>query len=187
MQTKRTDRAQWVAMGAIVVGIVLLVVAGVSRDADKTEKLGNLERVASANTAAAKKLAEQVRSLGETPVVEPTSVPPVAVSGPAGVPGVDGIDGADGRDGRDGRNGARGPAGAPGASGQDGEPGSQGPQGEPGEPGATGPQGEAGPAGPQGEPGPAGPPGPLCPDGYAREERQVMAETWYVCVEQEEQ
>lgn len=109
-------------------------------------------------------LAEQVRALGEEPVVEPSDPPttapilqgergPIGPRGPAGLPGLPGVDGTDGEPG------AVGADGEPGAVGESGATGAQG------EPGASGAQGPAGATGPQGEPGAQGPVGPAGADG----------------------
>jgi hypothetical protein len=102
-------------------------------------------------------LAEQVRSLGETPATTPTEPPTVvAVPGPPGPSGPPGPPGPS-------IEGPRGRRGVPGLPGEQGEPGPAGPAGPVGASGETGPagaEGEAGPAGPQGETGPTGPPGP---------------------------
>ena len=78
-------------------------------------------------------LFEQVKDLGETPVVQPNDRLPlvqyVPTYGPRGFAGLDGSNGTDG---------------------VDGAPGAAGPQGPPGEAGAAGP---AGPAGPEGDDG----------------------------------
>jgi Collagen triple helix repeat (20 copies) len=116
-------------------------------------------------------LAEQVRSLGGTPV-----------AGPKGSDGRNGSDGRDGKDGQDGADGDKGDTGPAGKSGQDGSDGTdgavgakgdQGPKGDKGEQGDKGDPGEKGDPGPQGEQGPKGEPGAdgadgviICPDGY---------------------
>lgn len=99
-------------------------------------------------------LYEQLRSVGEDPVVGPgTSSPstpgPSGPTGPQGVPGDDGAPGAVGQPG---------PSGAPGPAGPSGSPGQPGANGQPGESivGPQGPAGPPGPAGPQGEPGTPG-------------------------------
>lgn len=97
-------------------------------------------------------LAEQIRSLGEEPVIEPETtqqevtgdvqdrfVPVPGPRGPAGTPGVDGD------------VGPRGPAGEPGV----GLPGTSGKDGS----SVTGPAGSDGSPGEDGSAGPAGPPG----------------------------
>lgn len=119
-------------------------------------------------------LVQQVKDLGEKPVVGP--------AGPAGIPGnsgkdgtngVSGINGADGSDGTDGRDGD------PGQPGSDGQPGPQG------EKGATGERGEAGapgPTGPVGPTGATGDTGPSCPTGYTLTEKTIEGEDTAICV-----
>ena len=105
-------------------------------------------------------LYEQLRALGEDPVVEPGKSTPGA-EGPQGPAGPQGAPGDDGRPPTAGEvlaavnaycasiGGCVGPAGAPGTAGAKGDPGES----------VVGPQGPAGPAGPQGPAGPAGPRG----------------------------
>jgi len=128
----------------------------------------------------ARALAQQVKRLGGTPVVDPRDIPgPSPVPGPAGQAGTPGpqgprgfpgIPGIQGPEGPRGFFGDLGPAGPPGGPG---DPGPQGAQGPPGADGAQGPQGPQGPPGPQGDQGPQGPRGDpgtatpgtyLCPD-----------------------
>jgi len=90
-------------------------------------------------------LAQQVRELGGTPVVQAPSIP-----GPEGRPGRDGRDGVDGRDGKDGVTPAcvtepsqcRGESGAPGTPGQNGQPGKDGADGKDGRDGTNGVDGQ---------------------------------------------
>ena len=101
----------------------------------------NAERSEAALTAVAD-LANQVRSMGGHPVVEPSELPgPVGASGPAG------------------------PAGATGATGATGDTGPRGPRGYPGPTGPVGPMGPAGATGAKGETGPKGEPGQDGKDG----------------------
>jgi len=103
-------------------------------------------------------LAQQVRSMGGTPVVSASPGEPGSpgASGNRGIPGVRGPVGNGGSPGVPGVIGPTGPSGAPGAAGQpgqDGTPGQpgigeQGPQGEKGDKGEKGDQGEQGPTGP---------------------------------------
>lgn len=98
-------------------------------------------------------LAQQVRSLGETPIVQPSTpktdekspiryvpVPgPTGATGPAGTPGksLPGLPGAPGQSvvgppGDVGPSGATGPSGSAGKDGKDGTPGADGSTGSPG-------------------------------------------------------
>ncbi|WP_406200186.1 collagen-like protein [Streptomyces sp. NBC_01017] len=113
-----------------------------------------------------RKLREQVRSEGQTPVAPDPSEAvddlPDRAEVPVPIPRPKGDPGRPGRDGSPGAEGEPGDDGAPGTPGQDGEPG------EDGAPGADGAQGPAGPEGPQGPPreqGPQGEPGPPGPQG----------------------
>lgn len=105
-------------------------------------------------------LYEQLRSLGEDPVVEPGKTPE-SIEGPAGPTGPQGVPGDDGRPPTTAEiyeaitAYCASVGGCRGADGQPGTPGKAGTDGQPGAPGESivGPQGPAGPAGPQGEPG----------------------------------
>lgn len=105
-------------------------------------------------------LAEQLRLLGEQPVVEPTDPPEpgnlVAIPGPRGASCIEEI----------GYARCRGDRGRVGGDGSDGEPGSDG------QDGAAGPPGPPGPAGPPGERGPEGPAGPAGADGRGLKDAQ---------------
>lgn len=116
-------------------------------------------------------LREQLKQLGEKPVVEPDDVPDgsriVVVPGPRGLsciedvgltacrgpsgqpgkPGADGSDGVDGTDGLNGQDGAPGAKGDPGPKGEKGDPGERGPAGADGAPGTARPGSYACPSG----------------------------------------
>lgn len=126
---------------------------------NRTERVELIEQL-DQERAKVDALYEQLRSLGEDPVVEPgKSSPPV--EGPQGPTGPQGVPGSDGRTPTASEvlaavnaycasiGGCVGPAGP---AGQQGAPGTAGAKGEPGE-SIVGPQGPAGPAGPQGEQG----------------------------------
>lgn len=119
-------------------------------------------------------LVQQVKDLGEKPVVGPAG--PQGTNGKDGTNGVSGANGADGSDGNDGQPGA---AGADGQPGRDGEPGAQGEKGATGERGETG---AVGPAGPPGPTGATGDPGPSCPAGYTVTEKVIEGEETIICV-----
>jgi type II secretory pathway pseudopilin PulG len=173
----------WLAGGLLLAGVAALAAVVWSQRAT----LAEVKASADANATMSRQLADQVRALGATPVVQP-------VPGPVGAPGATGAAGATGPQGPQGPAGPPGPKGDPGAVGSAGAPGAAGPAGQPGtdgQPGATGPpgppgdpgpQGPAGPSGPAGQQGPTGPPGPTCPDGYTARSRQQGTETWWVCV-----
>lgn len=132
-----------VVIGGVSTGVLAAVILAISAD---TERTRNHVR---ANEVALAALAEQVKTLGGDPVVQPNQLNPgsnvVVVPGPVGPRGIDGKDGA---------------AGEPGAAGPPGVTGTSGPPGTVGSPGDVGPQG---PSGPQGMPGPQGPEGPTGP------------------------
>lgn len=141
-------RLTGLALLAAVLGFgFYLAAANASAREDRTNLITQLDE----ERAKVDALYEQLRSIGEDPVVKPGASSPSApgttgATGPQGVPGDDGLPGA---------NGQPGPAGAPGPAGQpgaDGEPGADGADGQPGE-SIVGPQGPAGPVGPQGEQG----------------------------------
>lgn len=123
-----------------------------------------------ADRLALEALREQIRQLGEEPVVEPEDVPDdarvVVAPGPKGDRGASCIEEL-------GFNRCRGDEGKGGSDGADGDPGSDGINGQdgaPGAPGAPGAKGETGPKGDKGDPGergPAGPPGTAQPGSYA--------------------
>lgn len=155
---------KWVAivLTFAVVGIALAVLAGRQADVSAEQSAERDRRVAleldlAQQKAKTQALAEQIRALGEKPVVSPGSPPEVitipGITGPAGVPGADGRDGARGPRGFTGIDGPAGPRGATGAPGVNGIDGASGASGASGEPGPAGPEGPQGPPGPAGEPG----------------------------------
>jgi hypothetical protein len=133
-------------------------------------------------------LANQVKSLGKVPVVQPEEIPtpiqgpqgrqgdpgiqgPIGPQGVPGPPGPVGPRGAMGLPGRtppcillpgacQGAQGAAGAAGKPGAAGAKGDQGLKGDTGAQGDTGPKGDTGEAGPKGDKGDPGDPGQPGP---------------------------
>ena len=132
-------------------------------NADAREDRTNLITQLDEERAKVDALYEQLRSVGEDPVVEPgTSSPsspgPTGPTGPQGVPGDDGPapSAADVLAAVNAYCASVG--GCRGADGQPGTPGKPGADGQPGTPGESivGPQGPACPAGPQGEPGAPG-------------------------------
>lgn len=122
------------------------------RDADSIRDRSSLREDLEAEAIAREALEEQVRLLGEDPIVKPEDLPDVdggevvVIPGP---PGRDGRDGADGRNGRDGQDGGVGRPGGEGAPGPVGPRGPscmealslaecKGPKGDKGDPGASG-------------------------------------------------
>lgn len=132
-------------------------------------------------------LREQLRQLGEKPVVQPQGGPDdsgiVVVPGPRGASCIEEIGYVRCR-GAKGTAGGQGPAGRTGAVGATGAPGSQGPQGDAGPAGPQGPVGPTGPQGPKGDPGTAKPGAYLCPEGQAQRGWSVAEDgtVTYECV-----
>lgn len=143
-------------LAAVLASVGYFMLANAGARAERIELISQLD----GERAKVDALYEQLRSLGEDPVVEPgKSTPgtegpqgPQGLTGPQGVPGVEGP-APSATDVLSAVNaycasigGCRGADGAPGTNGTDGQPGES----------VVGPQGPAGPAGPQGPAGPAG-------------------------------
>jgi len=140
--------AWYVVALAVPVALTWIVLSVAHQQSETDEKAARAEHVAALATAAANDLADQVRSLGGQPVVEPSKLPKSGAAGPAGPQGL---------------------SGPPGVQGVPGVRGLRGFMGKPGATGAMGPTGATGPAGdtgPKGEPGKNGDPGPTGPAGY---------------------
>ncbi|MFB9925984.1 hypothetical protein ACFORO_12605 [Amycolatopsis halotolerans] len=160
----RDDRAHRLMAILGGIGILGVIILGVFVFLQSSE-IGGLRDTGNATASQAQQLAQQVRSLGGTPVVTPPA------------PGPSGPQGATGAEGRQGPPGPSGPSGPPGTPGANGAPGSTGATGTPGTPGtagaagtnglngSAGKDGAPGPAGPSGSPGPPGPAGPSGPQG----------------------
>lgn len=123
------------------------------RDQQSIEDRRDLrERVEGYETVLAA-LTEQLRQLGEKPVVEPEDPPEpgqiIPIPGPRGPSCIEEI-GLQPCRGDEGRSGQPGSEGEPGEPGVPGTPGEQGPKGEKGDTGERGPEGPAGPAGADG-------------------------------------
>lgn len=152
------------------------------RDRQSLSDREDLRRDLNAEQAAREALEEQIRQLGERPVVEPEDVPDdaqvVIVPGPRGPSCIEAIGyarcrGDRGPGGREGDAGTPGRPGEPGATGATGQPGAKGDRGDVGPKGDTGPQGERGPAG---APGTAQPGSYACPSGQYVEGFSVGAD-----------
>lgn len=147
------------------------------------ESLTEQEQATAAQQKNAKRLAAQLRRLGERPVVDPGTIviPDGFLSGLKGADGADGLPGKDGPPGEDGTDGADGADGVDGVNGVNGADGADGQDGQDGKDGETGP------------PGPPGPAGMECPPGYSARQVDVLApggspgnpasQTIWACVE----
>lgn len=144
-------RLTGLALLAAVLGFgFYLAAANAGNRAERVELIEQLDQ----ERAKVDALYEQLRALGEDPVVDPGKSSP-SIEGPQGPTGPQGIPGDDGAP----------PSAADvlaavnaycasigGCRGADGAPGTNGTNGQPGE-SVVGPQGPAGPAGPQGDEG----------------------------------
>lgn len=161
-----------VALGLILSGLTDRVQRAERSAEDATTTAHKNAAIAGQGVVAVRRLAQQVKRLGGTPVVSPTDVPlPAGDPGPQGERGSAGPQGSTGAKGEPGTQGSTGPTGAPGATGKKGDAGAagatgaQGTQGDPGPAGASGAAGDQGPQGPQGEKGERGEPGSQGPQG----------------------
>jgi hypothetical protein len=152
-EARRSHVLIYAAGVAVVVGVLGLALLWWAQH----QQIDQLRADGNTTAAQAQQLAQQVRSLGGTPVVQPAAPGP---QGPQGLPGQNGATGPMGPPGPAGAPGVTGPAGPTGPPGAPGADGKDGVNGQDGETGPAGPTGEAGPAGPAGPQGPAGPPGP---------------------------
>lgn len=150
----------FVILSALTVWQIYQLKADLDESRDTTSSL-----VLSQNRTAeqAEALAEQVRELGEKPVVDPGEID-APIEGPPGIQGVPGRQGPPGPRGPEGPRGTQGPKGDVGSQGRSGARGVAGPEGD------VGPRGTTGPAGPTGETGPMGPAGPAGPQGERGEQ-----------------
>lgn len=206
----RAGRDHVARIAAVVLTLSLLVV-GVyfgPRIVSQGERIGELETSARDSAVAAGKLAEQVRALGGTPVVQPPPVPVTAsaAADPAVIRQAARVAVADycaapSRPCR-GADGTTPPLDpivdavvAKIPTPRDGRDGKDAPTpdwsaqvaascGQATEPcrGQDGEKGADGKDGQDGKPGAEGPPGPTCPDGYTAQSRRQGTETWWVCV-----
>lgn len=152
------------------------------RDRQSLSDREDLRRDLTAEQLAREALEQQIRDLGEKPVVEPEDVPDDAevfvVPGPKGDKGdrgascieALGFNRCRGDEGQGGEDGADGQDGAPGADGAKGERGEKGEKGDPGAPGADGAPGK------DGAPGTAQPGSYACPSGQYLEGFSIGAD-----------
>ncbi|MFD2421681.1 hypothetical protein [Amycolatopsis pigmentata] len=150
---RRSHLLIYLGGGLVLLGIVVLAALWWGQH----QQIAQLRADGNETATQAQQLAQQVRSMGGTPVVEPASPGP---QGPQGLKGDTGATGASGAQGPAGPPGPQGLTGATGPAGPSGAPGVNGQNGTDGATGATGPQGPQGATGPQGPAGPQGPPGP---------------------------
>lgn len=147
----------YAAGAAVVAGIIGLALLWWGQHGQITQ----LRADGNTTASQAQQLANQVRSLGGTPVVEPASPGP---SGPVGANGTNGTNGTNGRDGRDGQSppclstpqqcqGVNGANGQNGVDGKDGQAGTNGKDGVNGKDGANGKDGLNGQPGIDGKDG----------------------------------
>lgn len=171
--TPRQRIIGWIVLVAVVVGGLFYLFDDVTdrltvaeRNAQRNEVVAadNREALSEANDRV-DVLGQQIRDLGEDPVVSTSPVQgPTVITGPQGERGLRGLIGLQGPPGATGNTGARGAAGATGATGAAGATGSQGATGATGPQGATGAQGDRGPAGQDGKDG-RGIKSAVCTDG----------------------
>ncbi|RSD26341.1 collagen-like domain-containing protein [Amycolatopsis eburnea] len=150
----REPRTQWlVYLGVTLVlgGLVWLAVIAFSQSGE----IAALREDSRDGQGAIAQLAEQVRQLGGTPVVQPAPAGATGATGATGVPGLPGRDGKDGAPGQtppclttpqqcvgaDGKPGQNGTPGTPGTAGTPGVAGTPGKDGAPGTPGSDGKDG----------------------------------------------
>lgn len=144
------------AVIALVVYLLVTVLSMTREDEGDAADRADLRTEVTAQQKRADLLDQQVRELGETPIVEPSEnsalesryVPVPGAAGPAGPPGADGaagqsLPGLPGAPGRTvvGPPGTTGPAGAEGEAGATGTSGKDGKDGAVGDPGANGQDG----------------------------------------------
>lgn len=122
-------RKLWVAIAAIVVGVVIAIASVVGYVIYKDNQVTQLANSLKNNYVTSKQLYTQLEDAGEVPKVEVPPVPdmPEVINGVDGINGLNGIDGTDGADGQPGVNGRNGrdstipgPAGTNGVNGRNG-------------------------------------------------------------------
>lgn len=168
-----------ILIGSVVaVGVVLLfslVLVGLVRSNGLEAQLTNVVALLNTSLSNEAALGNQLRSVGQTPVVTPQSAP-ISIPGSAGVNGLPGVNGVAGVNGPPGAQGVPGVPGASppclataaqcvGATGAPGVNGANGTNGAAGAPGANGTNGNDGAPGKDGATGATGAPGPACPTG----------------------
>lgn len=153
----RDGRAhRWLYIGGLLVlaGIAVLAWSLFSQQ----QEIGALRQSGEFAAVQAGKLADQVRSLGATPVVQPAAPAATGATGATGAAGINGVNGTPGVPGKDGQsppclattqqcqgtNGTPGTNGLPGTNGVDGKNGTNGKDGQDGKNGADGTNGKDG-------------------------------------------
>lgn len=168
----------WRNVAVVAVALAAIGYGTVDRLSVDSE-LDAVKQASATNATAVDQLANQVRSLGATPVVGEPVEPLPGATGPTGPAGMQGPAGPQGVPGERGEVGPAGPTGAPGLDGAPGANGSDGSNGLDGAPGPQGPKGDKGDPGEDstvpGPEGPMGPPGPICEPGYHPETVTLVA------------
>lgn len=175
---RRWSGSLWVTVALVALTLAMGVL--LLRNTFHSERKAEVQsQVANTAIGAAESLCQQVRALGGSCVVEPSSLPsPAAVPGPPGPPGRPGPPGPIGPM----PSPVPGPRGSPGANATPlpGPPGPPGPPGEMASP-VPGPPGQDGAPGKDGKDGAPGAPGPLCPPGYLAEPVQINERLYLLC------
>lgn len=148
----RAHRLLYIGAVAVLLGIAYLAWQFVVQQ----QQIGALRDSGSITADQANLLANQVRSLGATPVVQPAAAGQTGATGATGTAGINGRDGANGKDGATpaclattqqcqgaaGTNGQDGQSGKDGVDGRDGANGKDGQDGKPGIDGTNGADGQ---------------------------------------------
>lgn len=162
-RTRLAAQVVWALVLVVLFAVVAYLLAASlrfdARDAqslayrqDLREQLAESDARLTGEEAARKALEQQIRRLGEKPVVvEPTEPgAPYLIEGPRGLSCIEeiGLQPCRGDEGRSGQPGSEGEPGEPGVPGTPGEPGPKGDKGEKGDTGGQGPKGDPGTAQP---------------------------------------
>lgn len=169
---------RWVVIAAGFALIGVLLAVALDQGSDNATSINDardtnraLEKKLDEQETITAALLEQIRLLGQQPVVEPKNPPGsnkiIAIPGPRGPSCVEEL-GYPRCRGDKGDGGAQGKPGSPGANGERGADGTDG------APGKNGSDGKDGPPGPQGEQGPAGPAGTAQPGTYSCSDSQAI-------------
>jgi len=144
----------WVSFAVFLLGAAALaavVFIGRAQNGALADQVDTLTHRADTAESISGQLADQVRKLGGTPVVQPPAQGAPGATGATGAQGLQGVPGRDGPEGKpgpapeclntpqrcQGADGKPGADGAPGAAGTDGAPGKDGAPGRDGAPGVS--------------------------------------------------